>query len=77
MSFVYNPRNLVYLKASIKDRNNAVGSEHSSAALLENATGHSRVACFKMGAQMSRLSVDEPLMRNIVAKASTELVTGE
>ena len=54
-----------------------MGSEHSSAALLENATGHSRVACFKMGAQMSRLAVDEPLMKNIVAKVSTEVVTGE
>lgn len=39
MSFVYNPKNIIYLKASVKKRMNKIGADHSSAALLENAIG--------------------------------------
>ena len=74
---MYNPKNFIYLKASTKRRVNKVGAEHSSAALLENATGDDRVMSFKLGSRFSRLSQDEPLMRNLVAKASTELIKGD
>ena len=39
MSFVYNPQNYMYAKVSKKSRQNKVGADHSSAALLENAVG--------------------------------------
>ena len=34
MSFVYNPKNYLYLKSSLKTRKNKVGVDHSSAKLL-------------------------------------------
>ena len=77
MSFIYNPKNFVYLKASVKKRSNKVGSAHSSAALLENAIGDDRVVSFKIGSRIGRLGSEIPLFNNLVAKASTELIRGD
>ena len=56
MAFMYNPKNFLYMKASSKRRMNKVGADHSSAALLENATGDDRVMSFKLGSRFSRLA---------------------
>ena len=77
MSAVYNPSNYVYLKASHKYRKNKVGVDHSSADLILNSIGDDRVVSWQTGARLTRLSTDEPLMNNLVCKASTELVAGE
>lgn len=76
-SFVYNPKNFYYLKASVKSRRNRVGAQHSSAALLENAMGDDKVLCVKAGTRLALLNVEEPLMSNLVFKSSAELVNGE
>ena len=76
MSFVYNPKNFIYFKTSEKRRLNKVGTEHSSAALLENATGDDKVMSFKFGSRLARLSQSEPLLKNYVGKASIELIKG-
>ena len=77
MSAVYNPRNELFIKASHKYRKNKIGVDHSSAALIDNAIGDDHVVSWRAGAHMSRLGTDEPLMNNLVVKASTELVTGD
>ena len=61
----------------MQSRKNKVGSQHSSAALIENATGDDKVTSYTIGARMSRLSVDEPLFKNFVAKASAGLISGQ
>jgi len=58
MQFQYNPKNIVYVKASQKRRVNQVAAGHSSAALLENAIGDDKVWVFKFGARMSRLAIE-------------------
>ena len=77
MSFVNNPKNFIYLKGSLKQRANKVGADHSSAALLENATGDDRVSSVKIGTRVGHLGVEEPLFNNFVAKTSTEFIQGE
>ena len=56
MAFMYNPKNFLYMKASSKRRMNKVGADHSSAVLLENATGDDKVMSFKFGSRFSRLA---------------------
>ena len=77
MSFVNNPKNFIYVKGSLKQRQNKVGSDHSSAALLENALGDDKISSLKLGSRLGILSATEPLFKNFVAKASTEIVKGE
>jgi len=77
MNFVNSPKNYLYAKVSQKQRTNKVGGDHSSAALLENAEGDDSIYSFKIGSRFCRIHEQEPLFKNFVAKASTELITGE
>lgn len=73
--FFLNPENFAYLKMSSKQRQNKVGSRHSSALLLDRACGEDAVSSVKLGVKLGQAS-HEFIGDTLAVNASTEFMTG-
>ena len=73
--FFFNPENYAYLKVAAKQRQNKVGSKHSSALLLERAVGEDSIKQVKLGVRFGQVST-QMMARHFAANASTELISG-
>jgi hypothetical protein len=73
--FFFNPENFAYVKLSAKNRQNKVGSRHSSALLLEHACGQDFVRSLKFGVRLGQVSSSK-VGDHFAVNASTELING-
>ena len=72
MMFVYNPKNFLYAKVSMKQRKTTANIDSTA-----NYACSDTIYSFKLGSRFARLASAEPLMNNLIAKTSTELIASE